>query len=228
MDINDGLIGGLPLLIALGLWGAMLMLSMRRAALRPLAASERLHVYLGATVVMLTLWMIRAGVDAGAGGHRADGGLNLHLLAVTAMTLMFGWRLATLAVSAVLVLTALNGAAGWSSLGVNFLTMGAAPILLTQAVLSLARRLLPLHFFVYVFVNAFLCGGLSVVLSGALSAVLLYGFGPYDAAYLADHYFYALMFFPEAVFNGMVMTLVIAYRPGWAVSFADELYLEGK
>lgn len=221
MDITDGLIGWLPLLSALGLWGAMLMLSMRRAALRPLAASERLHVYLGATVVMLTLWMIRAGVDAG---------LNLHLLAVTAMTLMFGWRLATLAVSAVLVLTALNGAAGWSSLGVNFLTMGAAPILLTQAVLSLARRLLPLHFFVYVFVNAFLCGGLSVVLSGALSAVLLYAFGPYDAAYLADHYFnfYALMFFPEAVFNGMVMTLVIAYRPGWAVSFADELYLEGK
>ena len=161
MDISDGLVAGLPSGVGLLAWVTILSLALRRGALAPLRRGERLHVYLGACVVMLTLWMMRAGVDAG---------LNLHLLAVTAMTLLFGWRLAVLAVSGVLLLTTVNGAGGWTSLGLNFLVMGAAPIALTEVLLRLARRYLPLHFFVYIFVNAFLCGGLSVVLSGSLSA----------------------------------------------------------
>ena len=218
MDIIDGLVGWPALIVGWLAWLPTLAWALARQPWRALASGERLHVYLGATVVVLTLWMIRAGVDAG---------LNLHLLAVTSLTLMFGGPMAVVSVSAVLLLTTLNGAAGWTALGLNFLVMGAGPILLTQVLLRLAQRFLPLNFFVYIFVNAFLCGGLSVLLAGAASAALLNAFGPYDAAHLLDHYlgFYALMFFPEAVFNGMVMTLIVAYRPGWCRSFTDRLYL---
>jgi uncharacterized membrane protein len=37
-----------------------------------------------------------------------------------------------------------------------------------------------------------------------------------------------LIFFSEAFINGMIMTAMVALRPGWVGSFDDELYLKNK
>jgi len=37
-----------------------------------------------------------------------------------------------------------------------------------------------------------------------------------------------LLMFGEAFLNGMVMTLLIAYKPRWVATFHDEWYLDGK
>jgi uncharacterized membrane protein len=37
-----------------------------------------------------------------------------------------------------------------------------------------------------------------------------------------------LMFFSEAFINGMIVTAMVALRPGWVVSFDDNLYIKNK
>ena len=39
---------------------------------------------------------------------------------------------------------------------------------------------------------------------------------------------FPLMFFPEAVLNGMLMSILVAMRPQWVSSFDDRHYLDGK
>jgi len=36
------------------------------------------------------------------------------------------------------------------------------------------------------------------------------------------------MLFPEAFYNGIVMTVLISLRPKWVWSFNDEEYLQGR
>jgi uncharacterized membrane protein len=84
---------GLPseLLPAPWLWGSyclylpVLWLAVVHAPWGRLRAPAGLHVFLGACVALIALWHLNAGIQAG---------LNFHLLGATAMTLMFGWRLA--------------------------------------------------------------------------------------------------------------------------------------
>ena len=92
----------------------------------------------------------------------------------------------------------------------------------------MARRYLPAHFFVFVFVNAFLAAALGLVASGLASGALLIA-GPYDLEQVSPHLTaLALMLFPEALMNGMAITLMISYRPHWVVTFEDDRYLDGK
>ena len=40
--------------------------------------------------------------------------------------------------------------------------------------------------------------------------------------------FFPLMFFPEGMLNGWIMTVLVAFRPHWVSSFDDRLYIHGK
>jgi len=40
--------------------------------------------------------------------------------------------------------------------------------------------------------------------------------------------FIFIMLFPEAFINGLIMTVLVAYRPTWVSSFSDQYYLKGK
>ncbi|MEN9460235.1 MAG: hypothetical protein RIS84_255, partial [Pseudomonadota bacterium] len=40
--------------------------------------------------------------------------------------------------------------------------------------------------------------------------------------------FIIVMLFPEAFLNGMVMTILVVFRPEWVSSFSDKHYLKGK
>jgi len=37
-----------------------------------------------------------------------------------------------------------------------------------------------------------------------------------------------LIMIPEGAFNGMLITLFVAYRPEWMRTFRDERYINGK
>jgi len=97
----------------------------------------------------------------------------------------------------------------------------------TCGLLRLARRRLPLNFFVFVFINAFLAAGLSNVLVGLVTALLMLGSGVYDLEALSYGYlaYLPLMLFPEGVINGSLISIFVAYRPHWVASFDDALYL---
>ncbi len=203
-----------------GLYALALFFALRLAPWRRLRG-ERLHVFLGACVCLLLLWSLRI---------QAMDGVYFHFLGVTSVTLIFGWSLAVVATSLALVGVILNGAAEWNDFAFNALLAGVLPITLTQVVLVLVRSLLPRNFFIYVLVNGFLTGALSALAAAYAVVGLLLASGaqglPALQAILLP--FFPLMFFPEGFINGWLMTVLVAFRPHWVYSFADEDYINGK
>ena len=209
------------------LWPAnALLIFVLAAALRylpfgRLRSNEFTHVYFAACVFLLLLWNTRVGVLPA---------LNFHLLGVTAITLMFGWAYAVLAVLLVCVGTLINQGGGWEGLGLNVLVVGCVPILLTQLLLHFAQRRLPHNFFVYIYINGFLAAGLSTLAVGLVGALLVLMADGRNGEWLSYQYypFFPLIFFSEAFMNGMIMTALVALRPGWVSSFDDNLYINNK
>jgi uncharacterized membrane protein len=186
-----------------------------------LRSNEFMHVYLAACVMLLLLWNTRVGVLPA---------LNFHLLGVTAITLMFGWAYAVFAVLIVCAGSLINLGGGWQGLGLNVLVVGCLPILVTQGLLRFAQRRLPHNFFVYVYINGFLAAGLSTLAVGLLGALLVQMVDGRSGEWLSYQYypFFPLIFFSEAFVNGMIMTALVALRPGWVSSFDDNLYINNK
>ena len=203
-----------------GLYALALFLALRLAPWGRLRG-ERLHVFLGACVCLILLWSLRIQVMEG---------VYFHFLGVTSVTLIFGWSLAVIASSLALVGVTLNGGAGWNDFVLNALLAGVLPISFTLAVLVLVRSLLPRNFFIYVLVNGFLAGALSALAAAYAAVGLLLASGAHGLPALSEVLlpFFPLMFLPEGFINGWLMTVLVAFRPHWVYSFADEDYINGK
>lgn len=221
MELDGGLFSGFIRGVFWLIYGGTLGLAARIAPWRRLREGEQLHVFLGSVVVLLMLWHLRVEVQPG---------LSFHLLGVTALTLMLGWSLALLASSLALMGVTLNGGHDWGGFALNALSTGVLPVTLTQVLLVLIRWYLPKYFFVYVLVNGFLTAGLVALVSGYLVTGLLVASGAYSYAALQGSVlpFFPLMFLPEALLNGWILTLLVLHRPNWVYSFSDEQYLKGK
>ncbi len=203
------------------LYAFSLLAALRLASWRNFRHGEYLHVFLGAVMCLVLLWHMRAQVNPG---------LSFHLLGVTAVTLMFGWSLAVIATSLALLGVAINSGNGWDAFVINAMVTGVLPVTLTQVLLVLIRHYLPRQFFIYVLVNGFLTAGFVGILCGYLAAWLLIWSGAYTYAELDQTFlpFFPLMFLPEAMLNGWIMTAMVVFRPEWVGSFSDEQYLKGK
>ncbi|WJW76640.1 energy-coupling factor ABC transporter permease [Thiohalobacter sp. IOR34] len=221
MDFPAGLLPTWLLLSSDLLFVALLLLALLRAPWQRLTENAFSNLLFASCVGLLLLWNLRAGVQPG---------VNFHLLGVTSLTLMVGWAAAFLGVALVTLGTTLNGHGALETYALNSLIMGGLPVLVTWQLLGLARRRLPYNFFVYVYVNAFLAAGLGIVTVGFATAAVLWLAGVHSFAWLGQQYlaYFPLMFFSEAVMNGMLMTMMVALRPAWVCSFDDELYLDGK
>jgi uncharacterized membrane protein len=195
--------------------------ALRWADWRRLADPAQLNVFLGAVVCVLLLWTLRTEIQPG---------FAWHLSAMVTLTLMFGWSLAIVAGSLALGATTLVGMNDWAGFAPSALVFIVLPATLTQVILGLARAYLPKHYFIYVFVNAFFAGGLIALLAALAATGLLLGAGAYPMHKLADTYllFLPLMFFPEAVLNGWLVSVMVGFKPHWVGSFRDEEYLHGK
>lgn len=179
---------------------------------------SRMHAFAGATVACMLLWSIAG---------RLGSGPSFHLLGTTVLTLMFGPRLALLAAVLAVAGTTLAGRAVWASFSMNLLLMGAVPVMTSYAVYRLVDRALPNHFFVYVFVSAFVNGAIAMGASRlAVAAALWLAGGANPGTQLHDYLLASvLLSWGEALFSGMMMTVLVIYRPGWVRLFDDTRYL---
>jgi uncharacterized membrane protein len=221
MDIPAGLLPAGFLWSAAILYGLMLAIALLTAPWSKLADNEASHVYFAAVAVVCLLWTLHAGI---APGH------NYHLLGVTSLCLMFDWQFALLAVSLALLVTTWQGPAGWEAFAINALVMGGLPVLSTRALLYASQRWLTHNFFIYIFINAFFAGAVSILLCGLAAAILLALAEGEILHRTSGNYllFIPLLMFGEAFLNGMAMTLLVAYRPRWVSTFHDRWYLDGK
>lgn len=221
MDIPAHLIDGLPLVIGYVLFALVTLVAVWTAPWFKIRDSSSLNVFLGAVVILMLLWTMRAGIQPG---------LNFHLLGATALTLMFGWQFAWFAITLIVVGITTNGNAGWDALPLNVLLMGGIPIAVTQTALFLAQRFLPHNYFIYIFLNSFLAAGLSSI-AVALTAYTVYRYsGIYPVETLNTQYlpFMLLVALPESTLNGITMTGTVVYKPEWVASFHDRWYLYKK
>lgn len=221
MDIPAGLLPPVSLWLAALIYAVLLMVALLTAPWPKLLDKEASNIYFGAVAMVSVLWMLRAGIEPG---------FNYHLLGVTALCLMFDWQFAVLAVSLVVMITTWQGPAGWQAFAVNTLVMGAVPILFTRILLYVSQLLLAHNFFIYIFLNAFFAGALSMLACGLAAAALLTLTSAHSTGSPGENYLQVipLLMFGEAFLNGMAMTLLIAYKPRWVATFHDEWYLDGK
>ncbi len=202
-------------------WVPLFARCVYRAPWRRLGDSEQLNVWLGMVVLLTLFWSMKAGVKPG---------LTLHLLGATVFFLSFGPQLAFVGLSVVAAGVTLNGAAGPFAYAANALLLAGLGVGLNQVCYRIFSGMLPRHFFVYIFINAFLGAALTIIGVG-LAATLLMGLvGAYAWDYLFTEYFpyFLLLAFSEAWLSGMVMTLFVVYRPHWVGSFDDAWYLTDK
>lgn len=170
-------------------------------------------------VVMAFLWQVKAGILPF---------LNIHILGITAITLTLGWRLASLsALLTSLLLLAFNSISV-AEFAEFYLFTALLPIFFSYGLFVFCYAKLPRHFFVYIFVCAFLCAGFAGAFKILASGGYYWLIDAYGFQQLLDNYlFYAtLIWFPEAMLNGMAITLLIVYRPHWVKTFYDTEYLD--
>jgi uncharacterized membrane protein len=201
-------VAALALLLTFAAW---------RSPWRRLADNEQSHVWLGAIIALALLWSIAGGVGAS---------VRIHLLGATIATLMFGPALAlvTLALAGAAV-TAATGVP-WATYPAHVLLSAGVPIAITWATLRFAEAKLPPNYFIYVFVVAFLGGALAMAAAGVANAALVALIAP-GTAYAGDDLLPMLVMlgFGEGTISGMLLSLMVVYRPTWVATFSDARYL---
>ena len=217
---SDQVLADLGLLIN-ALYGVLMLVALRYADWRRLWRSGDLNLFVVGCLALVGLWSLRAGVSPG---------LALHYLGMTAFTLVFGWGLALLGSAAALVGMMVIWQGEWSSFAINALVVGGIPVLVTMGVHTLALRYLPPHFFIYIYVNAFLAAALAILASVLVAAGLLITSGAYDLPRMSYEYlaYLPLLVLPEAILNGMIVTAFVVLAPRWISTFDDDVYLKNR
>ena len=179
------------------------------------------HVFFGAMVALLLMWKIKAGISPGLGFHH---------LGATMFTLMFGWPLALLGLSSIMLISALLQHSEVLSLGINGLLSVAIPVFVSYGILRLSQKRLPANYFIYIYVVAFFGAGIAVAASRLTAIALLSLVQAYpDSQLVTESLVYVPLFmFPEAFITGLLTSAFVIYRPDWVMTFDDERYIVGK
>lgn len=207
--------------------GNILMLALVLIALKKFSFTELLnnkpsqHVFFGAMVALLLMWKVKAGISPGLGFHH---------LGATMFTLMFGWPLALLGLSSIMLISALLQHNELLSLGINGLLSVAIPVFVSYGILRLSQKRLPANYFIYIYVVAFFGAGIAVAASRLTAIALLSLVQAYpDSQLVTESLVYVPLFmFPEAFITGLLTSAFVIYRPDWVMTFDDERYIVGK
>jgi uncharacterized membrane protein len=217
MNFSSELLPTSYILVSVILYLVLFYMALRYAPWYRLKNTSDANILFAATLVVWLFWRGSAGITPG---------MEYHLLMMTALTLMFGWAFALLSASIVQIGLTLEGLAVPSGFAINLLLNGALPILTIHYFYRLVYQKLPHNFFIYIFVVSFFGAALTMFLNRAAGLGLLLMSDAYTLQQLGDDpWFMLLMLFPEGFLNGVVMTLLVVYRPEWVASFDDRSYL---
>ncbi|MFO1316445.1 MAG: energy-coupling factor ABC transporter permease [Burkholderiales bacterium] len=201
-------------LAALGI----LAYAVRRAPWRRFASSEAVHVWYGTIFALVVLWSVRATIGQV---------VVIHLLGTAGFALAAGGPLALVGGALVAAVSALVHGTPVADVPLVFLLSVALPAGVALALLRATQRFLPPNFFVYAFAGGFLGPALGFGVAGVASATVLVLTGAGEADVVFGEYVPILLYlaFAEGTLSGMVVTLLVVYRPQWVATFDDARYL---
>ena len=185
---------------------------------------HRLPALAAAFLILLLMWGLSAQLQ-----HGMAAGVAYHMLGGALLTLMVGAGAAFWVLNVLMLLFGLwlLPAADWTAIPLNVLLMAVPAIAVAQAVLYWARRYLPRHLFVFIFVNGFLAAGLSLLVT-ALLMVLVWqwaGVYPRDVLWGSVWPVYFLLTWAEAFLSGLLTAIFVALAPQLLAAYDDEHYL---
>lgn len=220
MDTTSLQIGALWQFIAAAVALPILAFAIKGVPLSVLRAEPRLqHLIYGSIVLLALTWSFRAGLSQG---------LSIHFLGMTALTLMFGWDLALLIGAIVTALLTLFGVETWQMISLNLITQVIIPASLCLFTLRQVEKRMPTNFFIYLFLVAFLGGGVTVASAG-LSLALVLGFAgalQWNTIYVEYITYLPLIMLPEGLINGIIMTSMMVFHPDWIRTFDARRYID--
>ena len=209
--MNLGLTPPDPELTRMLLWllAPLLLVALATTPWRALVARQERMTALGVSIATLPLlWSMSPPLP---------GGVHLHLLGMTTVTLIFGWQLALIA--GLLAGGVLVFVGNWAlpTLPVNYLFTVAVPALVSAAILAAANRLQRTNLFVYMLGVGFF-GSMA-----AMGATLALGNRLLDLG--LDHPLVMLLTFPEGFVNGAIISALTVFYPDLVRTYDDERYL---
>ncbi|EWH09879.1 hypothetical protein DS2_10547 [Catenovulum agarivorans DS-2] len=210
------------MLLNLLVFFAVAYLAFDKSTLRLLMTEKnKQHLLFGYTALLTILWSIQASIYDG---------LEVHFLWMSACTLFLGPRLAIYAGFIATLINCMLGSYQWDNAYMQLICGVCIPALTTYLVYVISYHKLPRHFFIYVFICGFFAGALSICLKMLSISGILALTGQYSWELVFDNYLILLVLlaFPEALLNGMTMTIGIIYAPSWVRTFYDEQYLDDK
>lgn len=182
------------------------------------AASERQHVLLGGLLALLLLWLLTLQVAED---------VRIHLLGVTSLTLIVGWRFTILGATLVLFGYLSLQQQPWMTVPLSWLFSVLIPATTTRLLVHVLRRHGFRNLFVYMLGAGFGGGLLSVLVLAlvALPTFWLIGQSDWVAGALENWPFLLLLMFPEGFINGMLVTAFTVFYPDVVKTFDDDYYL---
>jgi uncharacterized membrane protein len=180
--------------------------------------TQRQHLLFASSVAVMVLWLVRTDVMLG---------LSAHVLGMTALTLLVGWRQAVVGSLFPVVGSVLVGAEPWQTVGLAGLIVAALPIGVTHLLWRISDRLLPSNMAIYLGV----CALLGSVLAAALARLAVLGLlllaGAFTFAAVGKDYLtlLPLTLLPEGVINVIAVSMLAAWRPQWLMTLRQQRYL---
>ena len=171
-----------------------------------------------ATLALIVLWQIRA---------ETLPGLSLHLLGAMLCTLVFGPAIAVVPMTLALISVYLTTPADWGLFGLNACILVFWPIMISRYFAHLVSRL-PSHIFVFIFVGGFFASAGVVLLTGWTLAAMLWLMQIYPWGSLLEDFasYWLLVAFSEAWLTGMLLTVLVVYRPERVAMFDAVRYID--
>ena len=202
------------------LWLTTVLTALYRARRQlPRLQPVAIHLFCGAIPILTLLALLKTA---------AAPGLELHLIGLTATTLLMGSRLAILAAAFSQLLLLTLGKLPPAALGLNGLTHAAIPIAVSASLAALLRRYLPPNPFIYTLGAGFL-GGILAILAAMLATALIHHAGgvyPWDTLWHKYLQTLPIIAYPEGFINGVFATAMVAFHPNLLATFNPNDYLK--
>lgn len=171
----------------------------------------------GALLALCVLWQLKAQLPDLP---------PVHFLGITTVALLLGLRLTILVIPMALLLPQLAALLlhqPVAELNAILLQWTALTLVALQSYgcYLLASHKLPQHMFVAIFVSGFLNGLLSALTFVALLALGFFGvLAVGESSQISDFLLVMpLLGMPEALLNGMALTLLLVYKPHWVAAY---------
>ncbi|TQV85105.1 hypothetical protein FKG94_02625 [Exilibacterium tricleocarpae] len=183
-----------------------------------LRVAVRQHALLGATLALGVFWHLQVAVGEV---------IAIHPLAITTLTIVFGWSLAVVAGTLACGIFQLLGDGLWYAWPVDSLLSVILPASATWLVLLIIERITWKNLFTYMLGAGFAGAMLSVLAcgAGALALFWLTGAQPLLAVTREHFYLYGLLMFPEGFINGAMVSVITVFWPQMVKTYDDDTYL---